>query len=1481
MARKHRARSSRSTRSLATTFRLHVERLQERLNPVVNSAASYPATVGPGGAYDDVVRIFTPVGSCTGTLLPSGRHILTAAHCVDFDIDVNGDGTRDRGDGRADSGTYTIQFDLVGRLISFRVTEANVTVAPGWDGVFNNGADMAIIDLGELSPFLGQRREIYRGSAEVNQVFEFVGYGNTNNVNPANGDVLDGNGGATTGASGTKRIGYNRVDSIVTLPFTINREDYLRFDLDPSVNLGPLFGSPAVGGEAISAPGDSGGPLLLGNRIAGVCSGGSRQIQFFAIADYTRVTTLARWIDDSIAGPYQLVLDMNNQLVGNNNGTDTLELRRVGSGLEVIVNGVTYHRDSLNNISSIVVRGSDDADNLTVSPDLGVQVDFNGGAGTNLLVLGNVAGRSSVDVINGLLGISTGGRNMLLLAQNAQRITVQGDARDSVRVLSVLAGTPVSVISVGTVNVSGLNSIRDRVSVLGRNISNLTIDDSGVATARSYSVSQNLFSMSGCEIDYEELLSTQIKGGSGGNTVLVLGTPTKLTLDTGAGADEVAVRETNGAVTVNGQNGRDTLFIAGIGGVPISQVLGGSINVTNTSGYTAVTIDDTRNPDSRTVIVYKNGTNAIVSGFSPAGDVILRSLDLGSLTVLAGSGGNTFRIHDTPKSSIAGGLRTTIRTGAGSDSITVNGTSGALTLDVQGGLNGIDLGQTAGVDRIQGAISIMGVDGTNNLAISDLPTTNGRSLTHTITAVSYTRSGAARVDWTGMHNFSLQAGGASDTLNVRGNPAMGQFASSQFLGGAGSDTFNIGTSNNQLAGTGGIQIDGQDHNDTLNILDQGAITPKTYSFALAFGFDAFPAFSSSDSSFVYPNFEAVNLRGGAGGNLIQVAGVSSLTSVRIYPGLGDDVVDVGTSADLLDAIRSLNIVDQGGSDQLILRDQGQTVARSYVSDLNFGLRLGAVITRSTFGGIPAANITYDRVESVTLHTGSGNDTFQVAGVPLDTTFTVHAGLGTDTMDVANFVSFDNEGVEIQAANTLDRIRGPLHFDGEGDADSLVMRDNGSTARRDYTVAPTSVTRSDRPTAPISYSNSETHNLWGSDGNNVFLVTDTEINHSMSIDGGAGRNTLDYSNVAVGVGQGPPVPPRVSWYQAEGDFADASGVNTGTPHNGVDFAAGRSGQAFQFDGVESYVDLGSDASLNLTGDLTLAAWVNYDSLTSYKYLIADFHENGGTTQGSIGLEDHRFFWAQSSDEEPTSFLYANTVAIPGQWYHVAVVRDDTAKTIRLFINGVEDASTTYTGNVVDLQGTKVLGTSRPTGFPSDFFHGRIDDASIFGTALTAAEITSLYGGDASQGDVVVNLIRGTATGLTGGISRIQDVVGGAGNDILVGNGGNVLRGGAGRDILIAGASASSLLGGDDDDILIAGSTIYDTDPGALNALRSEWTSLAAYATRAARLSNGLLSDGTFTLNGQSNTLRGQRGLDMFFGKLSDVGDWTAEEFVYLG
>jgi Ca2+-binding RTX toxin-like protein len=151
-------------------------------------------------------------------------------------------------------------------------------------------------------------------------------------------------------------------------------------------------------------------------------------------------------------------------------------------------------------------------------------------------------------------------------------------------------------------------------------------------------------------------------------------------------------------------------------------------------------------------------------------------------------------------------------------------------------------------------------------------------------------------------------------------------------------------------------------------------------------------------------------------------------------------------------------------------------------------------------------------------------------------------------------------------------------------------------------------------------------------------------------------------------------------------------------------------------------------------------------------------------------------------------------------------------------------------------------------------------------------------------VRVNLALGTATGVAGGVSGIENATGGLGDDILVGNDlASVLRGGDGRDILIGRGGADQLFGEAGDDILIGDSTAHDLSPARLEDLMAEWGRnhfgypVTKYNTRVNNLlgvtSGGL--NGTTLLNlsqvsgdGVADLLEGGSELDWFFALAAD-------------
>lgn len=71
-------------------------------------------------------------------------------------------------------------------------------------------------------------------------------------------------------------------------------------------------------------------------------------------------------------------------------------------------------------------------------------------------------------------------------------------------------------------------------------------------------------------------------------------------------------------------------------------------------------------------------------------------------------------------------------------------------------------------------------------------------------------------------------------------------------------------------------------------------------------------------------------------------------------------------------------------------------------------------------------------------------------------------------------------------------------------------------------------------------------------------------------------------------------------------------SNGVMVNGPTWDAGKIGRAVKFDGTNDYVDMGSPSSTNITGDLTVSAWVN----------PASFAKTQGVVSWGMAARPHR-------------------------------------------------------------------------------------------------------------------------------------------------------------------------------------------------------------------------------------------------------------------
>ncbi|MBI3822042.1 MAG: PKD domain-containing protein [Planctomycetes bacterium] len=145
-------------------------------------------------------------------------------------------------------------------------------------------------------------------------------------------------------------------------------------------------------------------------------------------------------------------------------------------------------------------------------------------------------------------------------------------------------------------------------------------------------------------------------------------------------------------------------------------------------------------------------------------------------------------------------------------------------------------------------------------------------------------------------------------------------------------------------------------------------------------------------------------------------------------------------------------------------------------------------------------------------------------------------------------------------------------------------------------------------------------------------------------------------------------------------------------------------------------------------------------------------------------------------------------------------------------------------------------------------------------------------------------------------------GGSGANVLVGGDGNdLLIGGSGRDVLIGGFGADRIVGNASDDLLIAGSTKFDANEAALDAILKEWASDHDYGTRVSFLmgpaaglnvvagqgiflkSGPTAAEATVNDDGSQDVLTGCAGQDWYWaniagsGTLDKITDLSSTEF----
>ncbi|MEV8513211.1 LamG-like jellyroll fold domain-containing protein [Dactylosporangium sp. NPDC051484] len=222
------------------------------------------------------------------------------------------------------------------------------------------------------------------------------------------------------------------------------------------------------------------------------------------------------------------------------------------------------------------------------------------------------------------------------------------------------------------------------------------------------------------------------------------------------------------------------------------------------------------------------------------------------------------------------------------------------------------------------------------------------------------------------------------------------------------------------------------------------------------------------------------------------------------------------------------------------------------------------------------------------------------------------------------------------------------------------------------------------------------------------------------------NVSAYSNTATVTISAAPAQPSglVAGYTFDAGtgttVTDVSGNgNTGTISGATWDAGGRFGGALKFNGSSDAVKVPSSASLNLSAELTLAAWVKPAASQQGWRTIMQKENEAWFLDASSGAGPLRPAGGVTGANNTNAIVTGPTASPLNQWTHVAMTYNGTA--LKLYVNGTQVATNPKSGALQQTSNPLSIGGNTPYG---EYFAGLLDDVRVYNRALSDTELQTI-------------------------------------------------------------------------------------------------------------------------------------------------------------
>ncbi len=209
---------------------------------------------------------------------------------------------------------------------------------------------------------------------------------------------------------------------------------------------------------------------------------------------------------------------------------------------------------------------------------------------------------------------------------------------------------------------------------------------------------------------------------------------------------------------------------------------------------------------------------------------------------------------------------------------------------------------------------------------------------------------------------------------------------------------------------------------------------------------------------------------------------------------------------------------------------------------------------------------------------------------------------------------------------------------------------------------------------------------------------------------------------------------IGWWKFDKGYGTIALDNSGYGNHGTfvgdpQWVSGYDGDALEFDGSGDFLDCGDNPSLEISGAVSITAWIKVGDLGIDHKVGGNQDGTNGGYKMSIFSNNRVEFEIRSSSNSATlnRNVSGGTEIMEDVWYHVAGVYSQGDGYIRTYVNGNLDRQLATTEELGASPGTFYIGCE-PFNTGSNNFNGVLDDVRLYNKALTQDEIMETMRGN---------------------------------------------------------------------------------------------------------------------------------------------------------